>query len=298
MSIAAEPALTVASLVDEIQDALHGYVRVQDQSTSLTADISAGALEFAVDAPSLLSRGAVQIGDELVSVERVDTSTGMVLIAPWGRAQSGSLAAAHVAGSRVTQSPLFPRQRIASAIYGVLREIYPDIYAVGETRLDINPTRTNYELPYDCWHVMHVEWLLPGPTGLWAPAGRWRQNKTAGTVELELLSPAWPGDGRARVRYMRVPPTQVQGTDNLASYGYDQQVRDLIVLGVTARMLTYVESSRVQTQSVESHGRSEAVPAGSAQNLSRYLYQLFRARVEDERKQLLMRWPLQPHRTR
>lgn len=298
MSITSEPALTIASLVDEVQDVLHGYVRDQEQRTSLSAAISTADTTFTVDDADLLSRGLVEIDDELVYVSQVDTTTGTATVAPWGRAQSGSTASAHASGARVTQSPLFPRQRVASAVYGLLREIFPDVFAVAETRLDVDPVRTNYELPYDCYHVMHVDWLLPGPSGLWAPAGRWRQNKTATTVELELLSPAWPGEGRARVRYMRTPPVQVQGTDDLASYGYDSQVRDLIVLGVTARMLVSVEASRIQMQSVESHGRSEAVPAGSAQGLSRYIYQLFQKRLEDERRQILLRWPLQPHRTR
>lgn len=298
MSITSEPALTIASLVDEVQDALHGYVRSQEHVTSLSALMSAGDLTFGVDDAGSLSRGLVEIDDELVFVSDVDVSTGAATIPPWGRAQSGSTAASHGTGARVTQSPLYPRQRVASAIYGLLREIFPDVFAVAETRLDVDPTRTNYELPVDCYHVMHVEWLVPGAAGLWAPAARWRQNKTATAVELELLSSAWPGEARARVRYMRMPPTRVQGTDDLAGYGYDNQVRDLIVLGVTARMLAFTEASRIQAQSVEAHGRSEAVPAGSAQGLSRYLYQIFQKRLEDERRQILMRWPLQPHRTR
>jgi hypothetical protein len=94
---------------------------------------------------------------------------------------------------------------------------------------------------------------------------------------------------------MRMPPLTVGGSDDLAAYGYDLQVRDLIVLGVTARMMAYAEAGRVQAQSVESHGRSEAVPAGSSQTLARYLFQLFTKRLEDERRQIQMRHPIQPH---
>lgn len=82
------------------------------------------------------------------------------------------------------------------------------------------------------------------------------------------------------------------------SYGYERQTRDLIVLGVTARMMAYTEPARIQAQSLESHGRSEAVPAGAAQTLSRYLYQLFQQRLDDERRDLALRHPPQPHFTR
>jgi hypothetical protein len=296
--IASEPSLTVTSLVDEILDVLHGYNRQQDQRTSLSSAITAADLGFAVQDSGALSRGVVEIDDELVYVTQVDTATGMATIAPWGRGQSSTTAATHAAGAKVTQSPLYPRQRVASAVYGLLREIFPEVFAVGQSSLDINPVRTHYAMPGDCYHVLKVEWLSPGPTGLWVPASRWRQNKPATSVELELLSAAWPGLDRGRVTYMRIPPATIAGSDDLVSYGYERQVRDLIVLGVTARMMAYTEPARVQAQSLESHGRSEAVPAGAAQTLSRYLYQLFQQRLDDERKRLALRHPPQPHFTR
>lgn len=298
MTLGSEATMTVASLVDETLDALHGYVRNQDLHTSLSGAVTDTALSLPVVDANQVSRGLLEVDDELMMVSTVDPASGAVMVEPWGRGHSGTTAVAHVFGARVVSTPLYPRHRVATAIYGVLREVFPDVYAAAQTTLDVNPAKTNYALPADCYHVLAVEWRLPGPTGMWVPAARWRQNKTPTTVELELLSPVFPGTGQARVRYMRVPPTQVAGTDDLATYGYSTEIRDLLVLGTTARMLAFTESSRVQVQSMESSNRSEAVPAGSAQNLSRYLYQLFQKRVEDERKQLALRYPLQPHRTR
>lgn len=293
-----ETPFTIASLVDEVIDVLHSYTRVQEQRTSLAAGITSTDTTATVADASALSKGLVEIEDEMVAVKVVDLNTNTVTIEPWGRGQSGSIAAAHLLGARVTQSPLYPRVRVGTAIAGVLREIFPDVFAVGLTALDVNPAVTHYALPADCYHVMGVEWHLPGPTGMWQPAGRWRQNKTDTAVELELLSAVFPGVGRARVRYMRTPPATVLMTDTLSTYGYDISIRDLVVKGAVANLMAFTETSRLQTASVEAHGRSEVVPAGSAQSLSRYLYGLFQKRVEDERKQLLTRYPLQPHRTR
>jgi hypothetical protein len=297
-SPAAEEQLTIRSLVDETIDVLHSYVRDQEQRTSLAADISAIDLTFTATDSSQISRGLVQIDDELVVVAKIDTTSGVATVEPWGRAQSGSTATSHTTGAPITQSPLFPRQRIATAIYAVLREVFPDLYAIGEIFLDINPARTNYPMPTDCFHIFSVEWNLPGPTGMWAPVDRWRQNKTATGVEVEVIGRTWPGQGRVRVKYMRNPLGRIQGTDDLLGYGYDYQIRDVLVLGAAARVAAFVETSRVQTESVESHGRSEAVPAGSAMGLSRYLYGLFRTRLEGERQQKLLRYPIQIHWTR
>ena len=293
-----EGSLTVASLITEVQDTIRGYVLDQAQSTTLSGSITANATTFAVMDPTQVSRGLVEIDDELVYVTVVDPASGAAAIAPWGRGQSGSTAAAHDDGARVTQSPLVPRTRVASALYGVLREIFPDVYAVGETTLSVDVATTNYEMPIDCYHLIAVEWHLPGPTGQWLPAKRWRQNKTATAVELELLSATWPGTAQCRVRYIRVPPATLSGTDDLTAYGYDNQVRDLMVLGATARIIAFMDTARVQASALESHGRSEAVPAGSATNVAKFLYQLFSKRFDDERRQIQLRHPIQLHLTR
>lgn len=293
-----EPSFTVSSIIDEVLSAAHGYVGDQDQSTSLSVGIDSDDLSFVATDADQISRGLVQVDDELIYVTSVDPTSGTATIPAWGRGQAGSTATSHDTGAKVTLSPTYPRVRVANTVYGVLREIFPDVYPVAETTLDVSAAVTNYALPSDCYHILAVEWNPPGPTGMWIPVKRWRQNKTATTVELELLSGIWPGSDNVRVRYIRVPTVSFGSTDNLATIGYDNQIRDLIVLGAVARLIAFTEPSRVQAQSVESHGRSEAVPAGSATALSRYLYQVFSKRLEDERRQIMMRHPTQPHMTR
>jgi hypothetical protein len=54
----------------------------------------------------------------------------------------------------------------------------------------------------------------------------------------------------------------------------------------------------VQSDSVANIARAEAVPAGSATSLARFLYQLFRQRLDDEAQNLQMRFPIFLHFTR
>lgn len=293
-----ESPLTIASIVDEVLDTAQGYVRGQDLKTSLTATITDSVLSFTVTQADRMSVGPVEIEDELIQVASVDANTGVATVEPWGRAQGGTTAAAHPAGARVVVAPIFPRQRVRNVVYGILREIFPDVFAVATTTLDGSAVQTNFTMPDDCWHVLRVETKLLGPSLMWQPVGRWRQNKQPTSVELEVIGPVVVGSSRVRVQYIKTPPVTLSSTDDLTTLGYDYQVRDLIVLGATARLMSYTETSRVQGQSMESSGRAENVPAGSAAALSRVLDARFRERVESERMQLLNRYPTQPHSTR
>ncbi len=293
----AESPLTIQSLVDEVQDAAQGYVRGQDIRTSLLNSITDSALTFTVTDGTRMAQGPVEIDDELIQVAAVDSS-GVATVEPWGRGLGGSTAAAHSAGARVSISPLYPRQRVRNTIYGILRQIFPDVFAVGTYTLDGSATQTNFVMPSDCYHILRVETKLMGPSLTWQPVGRWRQNKQPTTVELELIGPVVVGSDRVRVQYIKTPVTSFGDTDNLADYGYDYQVRDLVVLGSVAQLMAYTETSRIQTQSMESHGRAESVQVGSAAALSRVMFARFEERVASERMQLLNRYPTQPHSTR
>lgn len=290
--------LLVSELVDEVNDTLHSYVRDQDQVTSLATPMAADDLSIVVDDANQLSRGLVQIEDEMVYVKTVDAASGLVLLEPWGRGQSGSTAAEHAAGVKVTNSPIYPRQRVKDVVAGVIHEIFPDVFAVATSYVTPIPATTHYELDADTHAVISVENQALGPSGEWFPVRRWRQNRTASAVELEILHSVYPGDQRVRVTTMRTAPLFLEFSTDLEEYGYTAAIRDLVILGATSRLMAYTEPSRVQVTAVESHGRSASVPAGSAISISRYLYGIFKQRVEDERRQLLQRYPIAAHSTR
>jgi hypothetical protein len=290
-----ETPLTIPSLVDEVLDCVHGYSHHQEQRTSLASGIDSDDLSLAVDDINQISKGLIEVEDELMQVATVDSTNNLVSLEPWGRAQSGTTAVSHPADVRVTSAPLFPRQRARNAIFGVLRETFPSVFAVTSTLLDGSAVVTNYTLPSDCYHVLRVENHLIGPSGQWIPVKRWRQNKLPSSLELEVLSPVATGTDRIRVQYIRTPPTSFTSTDDLTTFGYDYQVRDLVVLGASAKLMAYVEAARVQTETMVAVGRADSVPAGAATAASKMLYSLYQKRIDDESRQLQMRYPIQPH---
>ena len=290
--------MTIDLLTAQTQDLVHGYVRDQEQVTTLSQPITETSTSLTVAEPEQIARGTVEIDDELIYVLDSDLTNNVIQIPPWGRGQSFSIPATHAAGARIINSPLFPRQRVKSALFATLRESFPDIFAVDVQYIDVNPARTNYPMSSNCYKVMWVEWHVPGPTRMWAPVQRWRTNNLPGSVELELIGPVWPGPQRVRVRYMKNPPADWGTTDDLQALGYSLEIADILVYGAAARLMMGVETVRVSVQSMESHGRSETIPPGSATAASRYLYQQYKQRLESERLQLLLRYPIQPHVTR
>jgi len=289
-----EGALNVDRIADEVLDALHGYTRHQEQVTALTSSLNTSATTFTVAEPNLVSRGLVEVGDEQMMVKAVDASTSTVTLQPFGRAVGNTTADSHASGDKLITSPLYTRRRVRDAIYATLREIFPAVFAVGETLLDVTIVRTNYPLPSDCYDVLSVFWHVPGPSQEWAPLRRWRVNRTSTGNEIEALGKLFPGNDRVRVLYIKDLPTSIT-TDDLSSLGYAQETHDILVLGAVARLLLFTEPSRLQVQSVQSHGRAEVVPAGAIKALAQDAYALFQRRVAVEADRLMQRYATQPH---
>lgn len=288
-----EGALNVDRITDETLDALYGYTRHQEQVTSMTSTLDATALTFTVAEGQQLSRGLVEVGNEQMTVKTVDAS-GTVVLQPFGRGVNNTTAASHAINDKVIMSPVYTRRRVRDAIFSSLREIFPSVFAVGQTLLDATIVRTNYPLPSDCYDVLSVFWHVPGPSQMWEPLRRWRVNRTSTGNEIECLGKFFPGQQRIRVLYIKNLPTDIV-TDDLAALGYQQELHDILVLGATSRLLLYTESSRLQTQSVVSHGRAEVVPAGSLKSLAMDTYKLFQARAATEADRLQQRYATQPH---
>lgn len=289
-------AILVSSIVSEVNDTMQSFTKEQDQVTALSGTLSNSDLTFTVEDGTQVAKGLAEIDDEMVQVKSVDVAGGVVTIETWGRAQMGSTAASHSDGAKITTAPVYPRVRVASVLSGVVHECFPRLYGVLETLISANAAKVAYDLPTNCHHVLSVEHKPPGPMNAWIRIPFWRQVLSTGTPQINVISSCTPGTDNVRVIYARNPPGQLVLADDLeATYGFTASHRDVFVLGTVARLLGFTETSRIQASSVESHGRSEAVPAGSATASARYHYQLFRQRMEDEALQLQLRYPIASH---
>ena len=115
---------TFDQLTERVDTLLHGYTVNSEASTWLTTSATTSTTSITVFDTSVIGRGYIQVGDEMMYVNTVNPASSTLTLAPWGRGQRGTTAAAHAANDRVTVSPLFPRNEIKRAINDTITVSY------------------------------------------------------------------------------------------------------------------------------------------------------------------------------
>jgi hypothetical protein len=150
---------TLSQLVEEILSNLQGFTADSDMVTSLSADITAADTTIVVDDASGLSAGIIEIGEELVWVRSVDTTSNTVQTLPAGRGWRGTQAVAHGAGELISVSPAVPRSAIVREINNTLRAIYPSLFAVATAEFAYDDyTKWAWDIPAEAVNVLDVRW--------------------------------------------------------------------------------------------------------------------------------------------
>jgi hypothetical protein len=279
------------TLVASIRDDL-GAGQFDENATALSADIDAATTVLPVSSTDGLSAGVYEIDFERVRVKSVD-SAGLMLF-PFGRGYAGSTATEHLAGSMVAANPTVPASTIVQTMNSVLRRIFPRIFAVGGT--DVELTDGQAVLPSECYGVVSV----------WDGTRRidaWKYDQEPRL--LEVLSGASDGFplGTITVVYARKP-----GTYDLKSIDADSSFEDttflpdrmvdLVRLGVAAELAPRYEFARLLHTGVEHRVDPQSKPAGHGMQVGRYLEQQFLMRLEDESAQLRKEFPVRIHHER
>ena len=143
-----------------IKQLLQGYTRNQEQITWLTSAMAASDVTFQVDPSTakLVSRGLVQINNELMLVTNFNATTGLVTIAAGtnGRGVENTTAASHSINDLVIMDPDYPRQRVTEAINDTIQATYPDLYVMKEFDFPKVAARYEYEMPIDSEDILRV----------------------------------------------------------------------------------------------------------------------------------------------
>jgi len=295
---------TFENLIDETLAELHGQTSDLEQVTFLTANINATDLTLSVDDASQVSRGLIEIDDELMWVTRVDPTANQVYIAPFGRGYRSTTAATHTANTMVTDNPRFPRSAIKSKINETIGEIYPEIFTVKTDESNTsNPVLVTYPAPSDCDVILELSWKTIGPTREWLPVKRYRLNTSADSTafptgrSVDIGDPMHPGQV-IRIVYIAPAAQFVNLSDTLTSVGLDDNAKDILLYGACYRLVAGLEVARMQTTTVQQSTRDQLVPSGSAMKGSQFYYSLFQSRLENERDRLLKIHRTNTHFTR
>ena len=278
-------------LIASIHSSLHSFTGVQEQVTYLTAACDANQTILPVGSSEHLQRGIAEIEDELIYVDSVDSS-GLIL-PPFGRGFRGSVAAAHPINSVVTYDPPFPRKDIRSAIDSCVEGLFPSLYQVKSTTIQYDPSKVGFALPADCEGVLDVMEEAPSSVNYWHRLGRWAYDPTSGITGSKALSifeevRPW---ANLKVTYRAKFGAFVSGTDTLPSVGLSESYADLILYGVTARLIRFLDPSRLQLRAVENLSRAGVVAVGDAGKVANQLYAMYQQRLTEERTRLLALTP-------
>lgn len=298
-------AETFDTVVQRVKQQLLGYTRDQANISFLTAPMSITDTTFQVDTSTVtnLSRGVVEIDDEMILLQTYDRTTGTCKVfggaSGTGRGAEGTERAAHSVDSIVTADPRYPVSRIKEAINDTIAAVYPDIWIFGEFEFNYAAARYEYPLPAEVEDVYRVTWNTIGPSAIWRPARTYRFNPQASTTPGQVKPTPTPTGktiqildggivpGRAvRVTYITKPGQLETGDQLFTSTGLEERMIDLIVYGACWRLLPGWEAGRLQQQSIESTERAPLVPTGAANEASQYYLGLYQRRLNEERDRL------------
>jgi len=250
---------------------------------------------------SVVGRGYVQINDEIVFVNSTDNVANTLTIAPWGRAQRGTTAAAHSSNAKVTVSPTFPRQEIKNAINNTIDSMYPSVFAVGSYDFDYVAAQYSYSIPSAVQNILSVTYSIVGPSKEWFPARAWQLDRTADTdafangKSISIYSEIVPGQ-TVHIAYSKRPTLLVNDSDDYETVsGFPSYSEDVVIYGAAFRMISFLDPSRLGPQSAAADMIDGVRPTGSGQNAARFLYNIYQQRLNEVANNQRRQYPIRSH---
>ena len=292
---------TFAQLADRVEAVLHGYTENTEPSTWLTTSATSTSTSLTVYDASVVGRGYVQIDDEIVFVNSTDNVSNTLTLAPWGRAQRGTTAAAHSANAKITVSPLFPRKEIKNAINNTIDAMYPSIFATGSHDFAYIASQYSYQIPAEVQNVLSVTYSIVGPSKEWFPARGWQLDRTADSdafttgKSLSIYSEIVPGQ-TVHVSYSKRPTLLTSDSQDYETVtGFPSYSEDVVIYGAAFRMISFLDPSRLGPQSAAADILDGVRPNGSGQNAARFLYNIYQQRLNEVANNQRRQHPIRSH---
>lgn len=274
------------TMIEDTISEVSSYVRNQESITVITQAIDSDDLTITLDDATQVSRGLVEIGDELVFVKSVNKQAGTAEILPGGRGWKGSTAATHGINTLVRNNPLYPKVQVARALNDTIKAI--DLKAIDNFTFEFDGTRYAYLLPSDFQDAVGVSWNAPDTTSVWPLIKRYRIDRNfydedTSTEGQAIVLLEFPMPGRdVRVQYVKFP-TAITSGDDFSDTGLPASAEDVIRLGAMWRLISTVDPGKVVAMTPSADLVDQPVAAGDSTAVARYIYQLFSVRLAEEK---------------
>jgi hypothetical protein len=296
-----------SQLINEVQTNLQGYTLRQDRITNLAnaGGISATDLSIKIGSADNLAKGIIQIDEELIWINNFDRQNlTLNAIAGFGRGYMGTTPSPHAENARVILTPTFPVNMIAQAINDSINSLYPKLFQVASTTFTFNAAQIAYPLPDDARDLLFISWQTPGPSKEWLPVNHWRIDRMANVSAfntnktVNIYEKIVPGR-TVQVYYSTIPSNLTNSSDDFAAVtGLPESSRDVVTLGAAYRLLSYVDTGRINLSSAEADLADTKLPSTAGASASKYVFALYQQRLQEESNKLQDRFPIRIHYTR
>ena len=296
-----------SQLINEVQTNLQGYTLRQDRITNLAnaGGISATDLSIKIGSADNLAKGIIQIDEELIWINNFDRQNlTLNAIAGFGRGYMGTTPSPHAENARVILTPTFPVNMIAQAINDSINSLYPKLFQVASTTFTFNAAQIAYPLPDDARDLLFISWQTPGPSKEWLPVNHWRIDRMANVSAfntnktVNIYEKIVPGR-TVQVYYSTIPSNLTNSSDDFAAVtGLPESSRDVVTLGAAYRLLSYVDTGRINLSSAEADLADTKLPSTAGASASKYVFALYQQRLQEESTKLQDRFPIRIHYTR
>ena len=298
---------TFSQMVDEVRSSLAGYTLRQDRITNLAnpGGINTTDVSIVIGSAENLAKGIIEIDEELIWINSFDrTNLTLNVIAGFGRGYNGTTASPHAVNSQVTMTPTFPKVNIKKAINDTINSFYPKLFGVSSTTFTFNAAQVAYPLPPEARDVLFVSWQTVGPSREWLPVNRWRIDRMANEVAfntnktINLYEKIMPVR-TVQVYYSTIPNTLTNSSDDFAAVsGLPESSRDVVIFGAAYRLLSYLDTGRINLTSAEADINDTKLPSTAGASSSKYVFALFQQRLQEEANKLQDRFPIRVHYSR
>lgn len=286
---------TFDGVITRIRQQAMGYAKDQPPVSELAGNVLATDTTIPADPTTVtaLSRGLIEIDDELILIKSYDRGSGVVQVMGSinGRGAEGTVPAAHSAHALITADPRFPRARMKEAVNDVITSLYPQLCVFDTVEITNTAEVYEYAMPADALDVWAVASKTIGPTQVWTQGLNFRFNPTADTSSfpsgksIQLFDAVTPGMTML-IKYVKAPQALSLGSDDFTASGLPERCVDLVVWGAAARLLPAYEAARLQQTTVESTERAALVPVSSATKTAQYYMAMYQQRLGEERARM------------
>ena len=298
---------TLAQMVDEVRSNNAGFTLRQDRITNLAnaGGITTSDQSIVIGSSDNLAKGIIEIDDELIWINSFDKASLTLNVIPgFGRGYGGTTPSPHTENSQITLTPTFPKVNVKKAINDTINSFYPKLFGVQSVTFTFNAAQVAYPLPPEARDVLFVSWQTVGPSREWLPVNRWRIDRMANTAAfntnktVNIYEKIMPGR-TVQVYYSTIPNTLTNNTDDFATVtGLPESCRDVVVFGASYRLLSYLDTGRINLSSAEADLNDTKPPSTAGASSSKYIFALYQQRLQEEANKLQDRFPIRVHYTR